>query len=124
MAPDMLNNLLGILLRFRIVHIAFVGDISKMLNSVSLSETDQHVHRLLWRNMCDDKPADQYILNVVPFGDRSSGAIAMLAMKQITDMMCDISPEVVDVLISNSYVYDIYHSMDETDKSNPANDRH
>ena len=56
--PDMLNNLFGILIRFRMGHIAFVGDISKMFNSIRLSEIDQHVHRFLWRDMCNDKPAD------------------------------------------------------------------
>ncbi|KAK3884848.1 hypothetical protein Pcinc_010889 [Petrolisthes cinctipes] len=53
--PDVLNDLFGILLRFREKPVAIVGDISKMYNSVLISELDQMTHRFLWRNMNPDK---------------------------------------------------------------------
>ena len=46
--PDLMNNLLGILLRFREEKIAIVGDIKKMYHSVKISILDQHTHRFLW----------------------------------------------------------------------------
>ena len=46
--PDLLNNLFGVLLRFRENPVAFVGDIAKMYHMVSVPLLDQHVHRFLW----------------------------------------------------------------------------
>lgn len=117
--PDMLNNLFGILIRFRIGRTAFIGDISKMYNSVRLSEMDQHVHRFLWRDVHDHKPIDQYVLTAVPFGDRPSGAISMLAMRETARMMRDVIPEAANVIINSSYVDDICHSINDTYRAVP-----
>lgn len=38
--PDFLNNLVGVLLRFRQGYIGFVGDIRKMYNSVKLGQLE------------------------------------------------------------------------------------
>ena len=45
--PDMLNNLSGVLMRFREERVAFVGDISKMLHSIEIPLIDQMTHRFL-----------------------------------------------------------------------------
>ena len=45
--PDLLNNLFGVILRFRERETAIVGDISKMYHRVLIPEEDQHVHRFL-----------------------------------------------------------------------------
>ena len=45
--PDMLINLLGLMLRFREGMYPFVGDIKKMYHSIKLSNLDQHTHRFL-----------------------------------------------------------------------------
>ena len=42
--PDVLNSLFGVMLRFREGNVAFVGDVSKMFNAISLSLFDQHTH--------------------------------------------------------------------------------
>ena len=42
--PDMLNNLLGVLMRSREKRVAFVGDISKMFHSIKIRLTDQMTH--------------------------------------------------------------------------------
>ena len=47
--PTLINNLPGILLRFRENIVGVVGDISKMYHSVKLSLQDQHTHRFLDR---------------------------------------------------------------------------
>ena len=45
--PDVLNDLVGILLRFRQDTFAVVGDISKMCNAARLEELEQHTHRFV-----------------------------------------------------------------------------
>ena len=47
--PDLINNLLGILIRFRENRVAVTGDINKMYHSVSISLLDQHTHRGIWK---------------------------------------------------------------------------
>ena len=49
--PDLLNNLFGVVLRFREKEVAISGDISKMYHRVLVPEKDQHIHRFVWRNM-------------------------------------------------------------------------
>ena len=47
--PSVMNDMLGILIRFRQSVVAIAGDIRKMYNSVLLDHLDQHTHRFLWR---------------------------------------------------------------------------
>ena len=57
--PDChMNNLLGILLRWREEQVALVGDIRK--NSVYLKPLEQHCHRFLWRNLKTDQAPGVY----------------------------------------------------------------
>ena len=80
--PNMLNDMLGVLLRFRQEKIAIAGDISKMYNSVRISEQDQHVHRFMWRDLQISRPPDHFVLTRVTFGDRPSAIIASLALRK------------------------------------------
>lgn len=59
--PDFLNNLSGVLLRFREHPVAICADISKMYHRILIPERDQHVHRFLWRDMNQEKEPDVYI---------------------------------------------------------------
>ncbi|XP_045127641.1 uncharacterized protein LOC123514085 [Portunus trituberculatus] len=111
--PDVLNSLLGILIRFRQGKFAVTGDISKMYNSVKMGTLDQHTHRFLWRNMDNERPPDHYIMTAVTFGDKPSGVIAMTALKKTVEMYETKFPKVKDVVTKNSYVDDIVHSCDD-----------
>ena len=70
-----LNTLFGILIRFRENDVGFIGDISKMYNSVRIKLLDQHCHRFLWRNMKSEKQPDTYVITRVNMGDKPSGTI-------------------------------------------------
>ena len=48
--PDLLNNLFGVLIRFRENPVALCGDITKMYHMISIPPLDQHVHRFIWRD--------------------------------------------------------------------------
>ena len=66
--PDLLNNLFGVLLRFRENEVAISADVSKMYHRVLIPERDQHVHRYLWRNMDTNRAPDVYVKTVLTFG--------------------------------------------------------
>ena len=109
--PDFVNNLYGILIRFREYPVAIATDISKMYNSIRLSSRDQHVHRYLWRDLQTDQEPHHYALTAVPFGDRPSGTIAMVALHTIADMNMKQYPEAARMIKENSYVDDLLQSV-------------
>ncbi|XP_071519109.1 uncharacterized protein [Panulirus ornatus] len=115
--PDMLCDLFGILLRFRQSPVAIVGDISKMYNSVLLSEEDKMIHQFLWRDMNNTREPDHYCLQTVTFGDRPIGVIAITAFHKTAEMFKDKYPETADMIINNSYVDDILHSCESAEET-------
>ena len=56
--PHLLNDLLGVLIRFRENNIAIIGDIKKMYHTVKIKTIEQHTHRFLWRDMDTGRPPD------------------------------------------------------------------
>ena len=111
--PDMLNDMLGIFLRFRMCKIGVVGDIKKMYNSILLSTLDQFTHLFLWRDMDTSKDPEIYKMNKVSFGDKPAGAIAILALRKTAEMFVQNYPYASDIIKNDSYVDDIIFSEPE-----------
>lgn len=103
--PNVINDLLGVIFRFRQRKIAIAGDITKMYNTIKLSEKDQHTHRFVWRNLQMDRMPDHYALTSVTFGDRPSGAISTMALQMTAEMFQTEYPEAAELIIKNSYMY-------------------
>ena len=113
--PDSyLNNILGILLRWREEQVAVVADITKMYNSIFTREVEQHTHRFLWRNFEQRKP-DVFVITRVNMGDRPAAAISSEAIKKTAELFQDEYPRVSDLLRDNSYVDDIIDSFPSRD---------
>ena len=91
--PDLLNNLLGILIRFRENRVAFIGDVSKMYHTVKTKVVEQHTHRFLWRDMNTAREPDTYVIQRVSFGDRPSGTIATVAMRKQHKWVSNLIPK-------------------------------
>ena len=113
--PDLLNNLFGVILRFREKEVALVGDISKMYHRIRIPEEDQHVHRYLWRNLETEREPDVYVKTVLTFGDKPAPAMAQIALRKTADKSRSSTPEATEVLLNDVYMDDICHSTD-TDK--------
>ena len=111
--PDLLNNLLGVLIRFRENKVAFIGDIKKMYHTVKTTELDQHTHRFLWRDIDSTREPDTYIMLRVSFGDKPSATIATVALRKTAEMSRDKYPEAADIIQRNTYVDDIIESTDD-----------
>ena len=110
--PDLVNNLLGVLIRFRENKVGVAGDVSKMYHTIKLSDLDQHTHRFLWRNMETERKPDVYVMTSVSFGDKPAGAIASLAMKKTAELQTHVHPRAAKMIIENSYVDDIVDSFE------------
>ena len=116
--PDLLNDLFGVLLRFRQHPIAISGDISKMYHQVCIPETDKHVHRFLWRSYKSREP-DVYVKEVVTFGDKPAPAMALTALRRTATEGSSQYPEAANILTKDTYMDDIctsVHTIEEARK--------
>ena len=115
--PDLLNDLFGVVLRFRENEVAFIGDISKMYHRIRIPEADQHVHKFLWRNLQTDREPDVYIKTVLTFGDKTAPAMAQIAIRKTADEAKKDFPEAAQVLKDNTYMDDICNSVRTEEKA-------
>ena len=78
--PDLLNQLVGVLMKFRQRAIAFAADIKEMFHQVRIRLEDQPAQRFLWRQPGETGPPDTYVMEVMIFrhAPRSSRCGAML----------------------------------------------
>lgn len=101
--PDLINGLIGVLLRFRRFPIAVTADIRAMFHQIRVSPEDTDALRFLWSDG-EGEPPDVYQMNVHIFGATSSPFIANACLKQCaydTD-----NTEVSEVIKTNFYVDD------------------
>jgi hypothetical protein len=116
--PDnYLNNLIGILLRWREERVALIGDIKKMFNSVHLKILEQHCHRFLWRDLQLHRTPDVYVIQRVNMGDTPAPAISSEAMYKTAEMFQEDSPSAANLLKHSSYVDDLIDSRESKHKA-------
>ena len=82
--PDLSNNLLGVIMRFRQEPIAFTGDLEKMFYQVHVSPKHRDYLRFFWLDNFDAKISKpcEYRLTVHVFGAKSSPSVANYALQQ------------------------------------------
>ena len=108
---DLLGNLLGILVKFREDHVAYIGDIRKMYHTIRMALKDQHTHRFLWRDYRLTDEQDEYMMQVVSFGDRPAATIAQLALRT-AELASDDYKEEKLVIQKSTYMDDIIDSVE------------
>lgn len=117
--PDLINSLLGILLRFRQDHVAVVGDIEKMFYQVKVAYQDRDYMRFFWWKNGDleAQPA-VYRMTVHLFGAVSSPSVSNFALRQTIDDYGDLfQPTVGEQARSSFYVDDFLCATSSDDKA-------
>ncbi|XP_035906396.1 uncharacterized protein LOC118509627 isoform X2 [Anopheles stephensi] len=87
--PNIQQDSLYILLRFRTYLIAATADVEKMYRQVLIHPEDRSLQRILWRES-SDQPIQEYQLNTVTYGTASAPFLAIRTLKQI---ICDHGDE-------------------------------
>ena len=115
--PNFLNNLAGVLLRFRREPVAVIGDIKLMFHQCFVLPTDQRFLRFLWWPNGDiTKEAQVYAMKVHLFGGKSSPSVVNFCMRKIADdNEADFSEEAIDTLRRSFYMDDMIRSVDSVD---------
>ena len=107
--PDLLRNLVGVLLRFREEAVAMVADIQEMYHQLHIIRQDKAAQSFLWRDLNEAKEPDVYEMQVAIFGAKSSPALANYVLRRtIADHAEEVGlrPETAEALPDNFYMDD------------------
>ena len=117
--PDLTNNLVGVLLRFRQGEVAFTADVKSMFHQVKVPVDDRDFLRFLWWSDKDRKSEpDEYRMTVHLFGAVSSPSCANFALRKAAeDNVGKFSQEATDVIYKNFYVDDCLKSVRSEDEA-------
>ncbi|XP_033103980.1 uncharacterized protein LOC117106683, partial [Anneissia japonica] len=119
--PDLMNDLLGVLLRFRQCRIAIVSDIEAMFHQVRMIKSDRDVLRFLWWEGGDlSKLPKEYRMCVHLFGATSSPSCAGKALKQTADdnevsNNDEIGRRATEIIRNSFYVDDCLSSVENAE---------
>ncbi len=116
--PDMINNLTGVLIRFRQHHIALMCDIEKMFHQFHVSEKDRDYLRFLWWENDDlSTPPSEYRMKVHLFGAVSSPGCANYGLKQLAKEHSHTHPFGSQFIARDFYVDDGVASVESVEKA-------
>ena len=115
--PDLMNLLVGVLMRLRIDRYAMVGDIEQIFMQMKVSRSHSDFMRVLWwsdgKERSSEEP-DCYRLTSHTFGAVSSPSIANFAVKQAVEInLSTLSPGSIRALERGAYVDDIMTSVED-----------
>nr|XP_039268838.1 uncharacterized protein LOC120343883 [Styela clava] len=110
--PDLINNLIGVLLRFRERPVALNADIEAMYHMVRLPQSDTDSVRFFWQeDLRSTYPPDVYQFLVRIFGAVDSPYVANYCLKQTAlDNTSQFSTEAVETVLRDFYVDDLLSS--------------
>lgn len=112
--PKLQNDIIAILLNFRLFSIAITADIRQMYRQINVLECHRPFQRILWRFDTND-PILVYQLNTVTFGVKSSPYLSLRTIKQLTHDEAHIYPQAVNLIKRNLYVDDLICSLPDLD---------
>ncbi|XP_059350981.1 uncharacterized protein LOC130687583 [Daphnia carinata] len=114
--PNLLVNLLGVLIRFRRNLVPVGADIEKMFHQVKVPEEDQAAFRFLYRTPGSNSAPLTYQMTVHVFGATSSPTSCIFALNKTADDYSSQFPDVADSVRRNFYVDNYLDSFDSEDE--------
>ena len=112
--PDLLNSLIGVLLRFRLNNIALVADIKEMFHQVKVPSQDSDSLRFMWsENQSYIGPPEIYEMTVHIFEAADSPSIANYALQRTaSDNREYFTEAAIKTVERDFYVDDLLKSVD------------
>lgn len=110
--PDLLNSLVGVIMRFRLHAIAITADIETMFFQVRVIEQDQPSLRFLWRGSERKHTPDVYQMPSMIFGAKSSPCNASYCLRQTAlDNQASFVEETIEAVLTDFYMDDLLKSL-------------
>ena len=115
--PDLMNLLVGILMRFRVGEVAVAADIEAMFYQVRVFLKDADSLRFLWKDdITNDDPPDTYQMLVHIFGAKDSPTVAAYAFQRTArDNKDKFSATTLETALRSFYADDLLKSLTSTD---------
>ncbi|XP_060801917.1 uncharacterized protein LOC132902105 [Amyelois transitella] len=109
--PDLLQSLLGIMLRFRENPVGVIGDIKDMFLRIKIRKEDMHAFRFLWRENTSE-PVKEYVMTSLIFGANCSPFVAQYVNQfKNTERFEKEFPDAVQAIRKNQYMDDYIDSL-------------
>lgn len=110
--PKLQQNLMSIVLRWRMHRFVFVSDIEKMFRQILVNEADHDLQRILWRSDSSKEFID-FRLCTVTYGTACAPYLAIRVLKQLAADEKERYPNASRVLDRDCYVDDILSGADD-----------
>ncbi len=113
--PNLLNDVLAVLLRFRSGLFTFSGDVEKMFLRIFLDPKDRPFHCFLWRDGRGDLQALQFQVHV--FGNAGSPFLAVWTVKEHAKKFEGQFPKAVDTITNSTLIDDVLDLADTEEEA-------
>lgn len=116
--PRIQDELVDLLLRFRMFRVAITADIEKMYRQIWMNERDTHLQRILWRESIH-QPVREYALQTVTYGIASAPYLATKCLQRLAKENEVKYPKASEVLKKDFYMDDLLsgaNSIEEAQK--------
>ncbi|CAD7001676.1 unnamed protein product [Ceratitis capitata] len=117
--PVLQNDLMLIILKWRLYKYVFNGDIEKMYRQIYVHKEDQNFQRILFRRT-PNSPIEDFKLKTVTFGVNCAPYLAIRTLHQLAEDSKETYPHVSKILRGETYVDDILsggHNLDSAGES-------
>ncbi len=114
--PKLVNELITVLMRFRVFNITIAADIKKMFHQIILKEEDRDYHRFLWQ---DEESGEVRVFRwrVHPFGSAASPCIAIFTIKEHARKWRHMYPQAAATVIHSTLVDDNLDSVNSPEEA-------
>lgn len=110
------DDLIDILIHWRIFPIVFKADIAKMYRMILIDKPDQRYHTILWRKSPNDE-LKEYQLNTVTFGTASAPYLATRTLVHLAKQCENDLPLAAETLRKGFYVDDLIYGCDTEEEA-------
>ncbi|KAF0703914.1 Integrase catalytic domain-containing protein, partial [Aphis craccivora] len=104
--PKLQQDIVDVLVGFRMHKVAFTTDICKMYRQIEVLPQYRGYQYILWRDSPQES-VKEYTLNTVTYGVNSAPYLALRVLRFIADNDCEALPDVKAVLYNQTYMDDI-----------------
>ncbi|XP_008179879.1 uncharacterized protein LOC103308385 [Acyrthosiphon pisum] len=104
--PKLQQDLLSIALRFRLHTIVFTSDVKQMFRQIVVTEPHRPYQRLLYRFNLNE-PIQEYEMNIVTFGQKSSPFLAIRTLHQLAQDEAATDQPIKTIIQRDLYVDDV-----------------
>ncbi|XP_058828570.1 uncharacterized protein LOC131688381 [Topomyia yanbarensis] len=104
--PVVQDDLMSIIIRFRMYRLALVADIAKMYRMINVQQSDQGLQRIIWRESEND-PIQTFELTTVTYGTSAAPYLATRCLRRLAEDGDKSHPVAAKVLKKDFYVDDM-----------------